>query len=154
MSEMFNGHVNGQIELTGSHIIITRKGILGFLTQGLKGEKRIPYPSVTSIQFKNAGLLTNGYIQFGVAGGMENKRGIVAATQDENTVMFGLKAQASFVHLRETIEQRVEAARNPSSRPTDTVNPIAELGRLAELHKSGVLNETEFASLKTKLLAQ
>lgn len=42
---------------------------------------------------KKAGALTNGYIQFVILGSRESKGGLMAATQDENTVMFAKKEQ-------------------------------------------------------------
>lgn len=47
--------------------------------------------SISSIQFKNAGAMFNGYIQFAFMGGQEAKGGIFQGTQDENTVMFTKK---------------------------------------------------------------
>ena len=91
--------VNGQIELYRNKICIRRKGMLGFLTQGLKGDKNIMISSITSIQLKKAGLLTNGYVQFAFMGGKEAKGGIFQGTQDENTVMFNKKQQSSFEQI-------------------------------------------------------
>lgn len=152
MGQEYDGLVNGTVELTDSQLIIRRKGVLGFLTQGLKGEKRIPYRSVTSVQFKAAGMLTNGYIQFGVAGGKESGGGILAATHDENTVMFRKAANEQFAHLRDAVESRAEKARGggeASNRPS----AIAELAQLAELHKQGILTDAEFSQQKARLLA-
>ena len=153
MEQIYNGHVNGLVELTADNVLIRRKGVLGFLTQGLKGEKRIPYGSITSVQFKDAGL-TNGYIQFGVAGGYESKGGILAATQDENTVMFTRKVRDQFAHLRDVVEKRAAAARAGGAPATPQVSAIAELAQLAELHKQGILTDEEFAQQKAKLLAR
>jgi hypothetical protein len=56
--------VNGQIELHDRFLIITRRGIKSFLTHGLDGAKFIFLKAITGIQFKTAGHLTSGYIQF------------------------------------------------------------------------------------------
>lgn len=95
-SEIFAKGVNGQVELYDNKVCIHRKGVLGFLTQGLKGDKNIMISSISSIQFKNAGAMFNGYIQFAFMGGQEAKGGIFQGTQDENTVMFTKKTTASF----------------------------------------------------------
>ena len=55
------------------------------MNQGIKGEKTIPLKSITSIQLKKPGM-TNGYIQFGILGGIESKSGVFNATKDENSV--------------------------------------------------------------------
>ena len=77
--------------VTKNLLVIRRKGLGSFLTQGLKGEKRISYSSIRSVQFKEAGF-TTGYIQFGIAGGIENRGGVWDATTDENTVLFTKEA--------------------------------------------------------------
>ena len=63
----FDG-LNGQIEVLEDRIVISRKGVFGFLTQGLKGDKMIPFASITAVQFKTASAFFNGYIQFTVMG--------------------------------------------------------------------------------------
>lgn len=79
--------VNGQIAVYEDRIIIERRGVLGFMTQGLAGTKTIPMDSIMSVQFKKGNMLTNGFIQFGILGGREGRGGVFNATQDENTVM-------------------------------------------------------------------
>lgn len=88
--------VNGQLEVEGDWVTIKRKGAMAKLTQGMKGEKRIPIANVTSVQFKPANRVTNGYIQFSMTGSSENKGGIRDATKDENSVMFQKKAMPDF----------------------------------------------------------
>src|ERR1700761_4798262 len=88
-----DGH-NGQVRAYEDRIVVRRRGILGFLTNGMKGDKTIPYSSITAVQYKKAGLLLNGYIQFSIKGGVEDKRGVFAATKDENTVLFRMGQQA------------------------------------------------------------
>ena len=53
----FDGH-NGQIEVLEDRIVISRKGVFGFL---LKGDKTIPFASITAVQFKTASAFFNGY---------------------------------------------------------------------------------------------
>lgn len=52
--------INGQIELYEDKLRICRRGVLGLLTQGNKGDKDIAISAITAIQLKRAGLLTNG----------------------------------------------------------------------------------------------
>ena len=84
---LFNGLNGGTVELLDNVLVIRRKGFGSFLTQGMKGEKRIPYSSITSVQFKEAGF-TTGYIQFGIAGGIESRGGVWDATTDKKILSF------------------------------------------------------------------
>ena len=151
MPTEYNGRVNGSVELTETHVIIRRKGVRAFLTQGLKGEKRIPFTSITSVQFKAAGL-TNGYIQFGVLGGIESKGGIFSATSDENTVMFTKRVGDQFAQLRDSVERLSSIARG-GDREAEKPNALAELAQLADLKERGFLTEAEFAEQKARLLS-
>lgn len=106
-AQYFNG-VNGQIELSYSKIDITRKGVQSFLCHGFDGTKTIFLRKLTAIQFKEAGNMTNGYIQFIFPGSLEDKGGLFSATKDENTVMFNKEQQPEFEKLRDHIIMRMD----------------------------------------------
>ena len=67
--------VNGQLALLEGQVRISREGFLG---QGPKGDKEISISSISSIQWRQAGALINGDIQFTFIGGVEAKGGIQA----------------------------------------------------------------------------
>lgn len=100
------GH-NGQIDLFEKRIDIKRKGFKAFMCHGFDGTKSIFLKSISAIQFKNAGAITNGYIQFVFSGSKENKDGIIDATKDENTVMFTSDQQSDFEKIRDYIFERL-----------------------------------------------
>lgn len=130
-------------------ITITRKGSLNFMNQGIKGAKTIPLKSVTSIQIKRPGM-TNGYIQFGVLGGLESRAGVFNATQDENTVMFSKKYYDDMLNLKENIESIIFS----KSSDDHAVSSVAdELLKLKQLLDADVLTKDEFEQQKIKLLA-
>jgi hypothetical protein len=154
ISVIFDGRNGGTVELLDNVLVIRRKGVASFLTQGLKGEKRIPYASINSVQFKEAGF-TTGYIQFGISGGIESRRGVWDATTDENTVLFTKEAAEKFRELRDIVEDRAAAARQGQSAaksPSPSANVADELTRLADLRDRGVLTDEEFAEQKSRLL--
>ncbi len=140
---------NGQLTVKERSIVISRKGALAILTQGLKGDKEIPIEHVTSVQFKGAGL-TAGYIQFTLMGGLEAKGGVFQAGRDENSISFYKGSQKQFEQAKELIEERRRAitAREAVAAPS----AAEELARFADLHKQGVLTDEEFAAKKKQLL--
>jgi transcription initiation factor TFIIIB Brf1 subunit/transcription initiation factor TFIIB len=140
--------VNGQIELFSNKICIRRKGVLSFLTQGLKGDKNIMMSSISSIQFKKAGMLTNGYIQFAFMGGKESKGGLFQGVSDENTVIFNIKQQPLFEQIRDAVENYLQTGNNPASKTSDA----DELAKLADLRDKGILSEDEFQHKKKQIL--
>jgi hypothetical protein len=144
--------VNGQVTLFNNKIRIDRKGVLSFLTQGLKGEKEIFLTSITSIQFKQPGAFTNGYIQFGILGGVENRGGLFDATKDENTVMFNAAHLSEFSTLQKTVEQMIHQRANASNTPMRALSSLDELEKLASLRDKGIITEEEFMAKKKQLL--
>jgi hypothetical protein len=139
--------VNGQLELLEGRIRISRKGVLGFLTQGLKGDKEINISSISSIQWKKAGAFTNGYIQFAFHGGAEAKGGLFQATQDENSIMFTKAQEAEFEKIRDEVHRRVNAGATGSS---DSV--ADEIKKLADLRDQGIITSEEFEAKKKQIL--
>ena len=99
--------INGILVLGKGYVEIVRKGFMSFMTQGLKGNKKIAIKQISAVQFKPAGLMTNGYIQFSFIGGKESKAGLFMATQDENTVMFKKKQQSDFERIKDKIEEQI-----------------------------------------------
>lgn len=151
---IYDGRNGGTVEVLDNVLIIRRKGITGFLTQGLKGEKRIPFSSITSVQFKEPGI-TTGYIQFGIMGGMESRGGVFDATTDENTVLFLAKALKEFRQLRDIVDSRIGRPAQATPAPAaSSVSFSEELTRLADLRDRGVLTEDEFAEEKARLQSQ
>ena len=53
---------NGRLELYEDYVRIDRGTVMGFLLQGLKGQKDIYFDSITSIQVKKPGMRV-GFIQ-------------------------------------------------------------------------------------------
>lgn len=143
--------INGQIEIYDGKICIRRKGVMSFMTHGLKGDKDILVSSISSIQFKNAGIMTNGYIQFAFMGGAEAKRGLFQATQDENSVMFDRKQQSNFEEVKRLVEEMSQRGQ-PSPQPSATTDPGDQIEKLAALRAKGLLSEDEFTAAKKKIL--
>lgn len=143
---------NGQLEVYEDKITIRRKGFLGLVLHGFKGDKDIRIDSISSIQFKPAGF-TNGYIQFAFMGGVEAKRGVWQATQDENTVMFTGGQQFRFERAKSVIEEKMNSARKELAPHVKGHFSVAdEIAKLAELRSQGILTEQEFEMKKKEIL--
>lgn len=105
-------------------ITILRTGFLARASVG-KGEKPIPLAHVTAIQFKPAGPLVNGFIQFTVSGGNERRSRFGQQTTDgagdENSVVFHYKtARAIRSSAREAVQSAMAATQStPQPRPQD-----------------------------------
>jgi len=144
--------VNSLLKVYENKLTITPKGIMGFMSKGIKGTKTIPFLSITAIQFKEAGPVLSGYIQFTISGGKESTGGIFAAVEDENTFMFaGEENNELSIKVKEYIELsihnlRVQKTTVPSANLSD------EIQKLAMLKEQGILSDEEFKAAKKKLI--
>lgn len=148
--------VQDLLEVFEDKVTITPQGILGFMNKGLKGTKTIPFSSISAIQFKEAGTVFSGYLQFTIPGGNESKGGVFAAASDENTFMFAEKKNnALATKIKEYIEEKVQElhapARTKQSPPATSLSD--ELQKLASLRDSGILSDQEFQSAKSRLIS-
>jgi Short C-terminal domain len=147
---------NGQLAVRPRTITIRRRGTLGFLSQGHKGEKEIEISQISAIQFKKNGNLTVGYIQFSFIGGSETKHGIKDAVSDENTILFNRSQEPRFEEAKRLIDLYREQLRHPRAdtppAPIDASLGLADLEKLAELRDKGIITSEEFETKKREIL--
>lgn len=149
------GHT-GTVVWDGDFITIKRTGFNARMTVG-KGEKRIPVASITAVQWKPAGAMVNGYIQFSMGGGNESRAQFGSQTtnavKDENSVVFTKKQMPDFAELRSALEEAIAHSGRPSEPSAPAVpDHLAQLKQLGELRDSGVLSEEEFVAKKAEIL--
>lgn len=139
------------LALQGNTIIIRHTGMANTLAKGgMQGEKRIPIKSVLSVQFKDAGTMTSGYIQFETAGGSQHaaRGGLTEAAADENSVLFNEEDQPAFEQIRDRINEII----NTTEAPVGGVSDADELAKFAKLRDDGIITEDEFQTRKKKIL--
>lgn len=147
------GHT-GQIVFEGDYVTITRKGFNARVTVG-KGEKRVHVSQISGVQWKPAGLMVNGFIQFTVPGGNERRSAFGSQTTnavtDENSVVFTKKQMPEFEKLRAAIEAAIAAHHTPRAQvaPGSVADELAKLGAL---RAQGLLSPEEFEQQKARLL--
>jgi hypothetical protein len=135
--------------MTNNSIIIKRTGLVSLLSHGLKGDKEILISQISSVQFRNASGIINGYIQFAFIGGQEAKGGLMEATKDENTVMFQASQQADFENFRSELQNRIT---RPSEIKPSVTPGLDELEKLASLRDKNIITDEEFQAKKRQIL--
>lgn len=139
----------GTLIFDGKLVTIQRKGFLAATTQG-RGEKRIPVQSISAVQFKPAGRVTQGFISFTISGGSETKSKFGKQNKDafldENSLTFLYKSNDSMTTFRDAVETAMHA---PAATPGAGVDQLAQL---AQLHAQGILSDEEFTAAKAKAL--
>ena len=150
--------IDGQLLLLEDGIRIKRREKTEYLARGLKGDKVIPYSQISSIEFRKAGMLANGCIQFLLLFERKSKEGVGNATLSENTVMFKPAQQPAFDRIKTAIETKMAVAKTAAVRVTiprvapQTIPYIEELEKLASLRDRGVITDDEFTAKKRQIL--
>ncbi len=86
------------VRLYENRIEYERTGLGGLFMHGADGVKIIFIKDITAIQF-----LKNAYIQFAYPGSIESKKGIFAAINDENSILFSKKTNEDFEKIKDFI---------------------------------------------------
>ncbi len=138
------------LTLYEDRITIVPRGI-GKLNKGFfKGTKEILLDSISAVQFRPAGSLVNGYLQFSIAGGNESTKGILAATKDENSVIITKKQNEEAEFIKDKIYELKAARSNAGSiRSSSNLSQIKELKELLDM---GAITQAEFDAKKKELL--
>jgi hypothetical protein len=154
------GHGGTIVRFDGNTITIIRQGLLARATTG-KGKKDLPLAHITGVQFKPAGPLVNGFIQFTIDGGNEKQsafgRQTTDAVKDENSAIFTSKQRAGFEALRDEVRAALAqfherpAPSTDANVATDIPGQIQELARLRD---AGVLTDVEFNAKRIELLGR
>ncbi len=133
------------------HIVLNHGGILNMLSKnGMKGEKRINYNSITAIELKRASSHTVGYISFSLFGS-DRQGGVNSAASDENSIIFNSSSNELAIKIVDYIEEKRSALSNPSQIIQQT-SVADELLKFKQLLDMGIITEEEFNNKKKNLL--
>ncbi len=136
---------NGKVTLYQNRLEISREdiGMLHKMQHGFKGDKDIPYESITSIQLRKPSSVTRGYIQFGQSGYSESDDGLMDATSDENTVLFDKESLSEFEELRAKVR---ELKNGDVEESTGSMDEAME--KLRTRYAEGEIDEEEYEQRK------
>lgn len=141
--------INGRVLLFRDVVRIKWMGIGSVLSGASKIEKDIVISQIRGVEFKLAGLLNNGYIEFVTMHGRDGRDDSDHGWQ--TTVTFRPGQQKAFVAFRDMLESRLSdgaTGRAPSAAGTD----LDELEKLASLRDRAIITEDEFSRKKRRLL--
>lgn len=144
---------NGQLYVYEDRVVIERTGAVGTITHGLAGSKTIPMSTIQNIQLKKAGPFFNGFIQFGILGGMERQGGIGGAVSDENAIVFLESCNNKALKIKEYIENIIiNRGKNDKVEVPNSLFVADEIMKLKSLLDMGILTQEEFDEKKKQLL--
>lgn len=140
-----------EITFYDDYLMINRTGSPLMMAPELRGEKKIPYKSITALQYKPATSAVSGYIQLTILGSTETRFGVFGATQDSNSIMFIKK----FSSVADEIKQKLEEIINSNNKAQNTTSSLSvadEILKFKELLDSGIITDEEFNNKKRDLL--
>jgi hypothetical protein len=119
---------DGTIELDDDHLVIRREGRMAKLA-GLGATREIPLAAISSVTFKPATHLVNGYLQLRLGADPPRKQ-----VGDPNSVIFTHRHAAEFAELAEFLQQRIVESQAAGIDPAtmDVDHGASRFDRLAE----------------------
>jgi hypothetical protein len=136
------------IRITPEYVQIAKRGI-GALWQGgpWHGARQIALDQITAIEWRDAGLIKEGYLQIVYSGNVPRD-----PYHDESAVIFKKRNQGKLEEVKVELERRVKEARAAARGAPVAQSGADEIGRLAELRDRGILTEDEFQAKKQQIL--
>lgn len=150
---------------TGEALVATDRKVVvikaGFSSGAMFGKKTksFHYDSLSSVEL-SYGLLS-GRIQLSSAGTVEQTHGyrqkglleaIGDASQAENVVNFPTMKKTAFNEAAEIIREMIRRTKQPPANESRRSDIAAEIRRLAELAKDGLITQEQFETKKLQLL--
>lgn len=145
----------GTLKVYDDHCVLSAKKnwVSFFVTNKyFNGEKKFYYSDLTSVQFREPGKITDGYIEFEYPGSRSGSGG--GAYSSENALAFGKKDLMLMRMIYEFIDSKISEARARRNSPASTVasSPMEELKKCKELLDCGIITQEEFDTKKKQLL--
>lgn len=154
---------NGILYVYEDRVVISRKTVAGFISQGIKGEKTLYYNDLTSIEYKKPSIWANGYIKFIVPGSKESNQSVTIlgttkeAMQDPNSLIlraFNKKIPEESERIYKFIIQKIKDSKiNKVDNTKNNINSTAdEILKYKHLFDEGIITKEEFEKKKQELL--
>lgn len=147
-----NGNV-ATMTVYEDHCVITgKKTMMGYLGgRAQTGAKEFYYSDMTSIQYKEATIWVNGFIQFEYPGSHSGQNNFMS----ENSFII-MKGKSDIEQCRkayEYIKERIAFYKKQKNAPvTAALSPADELKKFKELLDAGIITQAEFDTKKRQLL--
>lgn len=153
---------NGIVSAYEDRVEISRKSAVGFLTQGIKGDRIIHYRDMTSIETKRPSFIANGYMQFIINPelSIKQKVSIISGTtpesmKDPNAVIFTAmkkKTLSEFDELKDYVLSRLNFYHDDSNNYVPDSNNFDDLTKLKQLLDDGIITQDDFDAKKKQIL--
>ena len=145
----------GVINVYEDYCVISAKknAVSFFITKKyFNGDKKFYYADLTSVQFREPGRITDGYLEFEFPG---SRSGVGdSAYTSENAFAFAKVNLDEMRKVYEYIDGRIHAIKSAKSQPqvVQAASPVDELRKYKQLLDEGIISQEEFDAMKKQLL--
>lgn len=151
---------NGILLVYEDRVVISRKTAVGFMTQGLTGDKNFFYKDLSSVEYKKPSLWANGYIKFMTAGTKETNQNVgflgstrLEAAKDANSLIlraFNKEIPQKSEEIYNYIIKRIEECK--VNNVNNNFSQADEILKFKRLLDDGIITQEEFDKKKQELL--
>lgn len=151
----FSRGVNGLVAVTQSMVYMVRGSAIE-----RKVIKSYSLNSISSIELRKPGLMTNGHFQIITSGNTDRTKRFSSAfdyAKDENTIMISVMHgnYEEFVAIEQLIyDLRDKNHSEQNSKTSPSEDNFEKIKKLNELYMSGIITEEEFKEKKSELLSK
>ncbi|MDM8000698.1 MAG: SHOCT domain-containing protein [Dehalococcoidia bacterium] len=143
--------LNARLLLLKDVVRVQRVGWRNALSGASRTERDILISQIVSVQFRKAGLLSNGYIGLVLMHYDESHKDDSGRDTDDVFVSFRPGQEKAFEAFREMLEAKM--TRVPAGKATTpAASDLDQLEKLASLRDRGIITEEEFNLKKKQLL--
>lgn len=149
-------HTGSTLEVYDKYLVINHMQVGSLMTNiargGALGGKKINFTDLTSVQFREPSGFTVGFIQFAYPGSIENKGGITAMINDENSIPIQPNMVEQAREIVQFIENKREELKSSNNNSGSSYSEADELKKFKELLDSGAITQEEYDAKKKQIL--
>ena len=142
-----------ELKVYEDHCVLTaKKNAVSLLITNkfFAGNKKFYYSDLTSVQFRDPGMITDGYMEFEYPGSRSGNSS--GAYSSENAIAFTKKDLDKMREIYNYIDGKIREYKNKGNGTVQQLSPADELKKFKELLDTGILTQEEFDAKKKELL--
>ena len=142
-----------ELKVYEDHCVLTaKKNAISLLITNkfFAGDKKFYYSDLTSVQFRDPGLITDGYMEFEYPGSRSGNSS--GAYTSENAIAFTKKDLEKMKEIYNYVDGKIREYKNKGNETVQQLSPADELKKFKELLDAGIITQDEFDAKKKELL--
>lgn len=142
-----------ELKVYEDHCVLTaKKNAVSLLITNkfFAGDKKFYYSDLTSVQFRDPGMITDGYMEFEYPGSRSGNSS--GAYSSENAIAFTKKDLEKMKEIYNYVDGKIREYKNKGNETVQQLSPADELKKFKELLDAGIITQDEFDAKKKELL--